>query len=62
MMHTCLNCKKTENDIPLVVLQYQGEQVFLCSQCLPILLHAPAKLKDTLANSEKIQPARHEKG
>lgn len=60
MNHTCLNCDRTENDVPLVTLQYKGEQVFLCSQCFPTLLHAPAKLAGKLAGAEKLQPAKHD--
>jgi hypothetical protein len=30
-MNTCLNCEKSEQEVPLITLQYRGEQVFLCS-------------------------------
>ena len=43
-MKTCLNCGKTEEQIPLVTLQYQGQTVYICSQCFPTLIHSPAKL------------------
>ncbi len=56
-MKTCLNCRKTEHEIPLVTLQYQGQQVYLCSQCFPILIHSPAKLAGKIKDADKIQPA-----
>ncbi len=59
-MHTCLNCNRTENEAPLVTLQYKGELVYLCSQCFPILLHAPLKLAGKLEGAEKLQPAKHD--
>jgi len=59
-MNTCLNCEKSEQEVPLITLQYRGEQVFLCSQCFPTLLHASAKLAGKLADAEKLQPVRHD--
>jgi len=55
-MNTCLNCQKSEHEIPLVTLQYQGKQVYICSQCFPTLIHSPAKLAGKIKDAEKIQP------
>jgi hypothetical protein len=46
--------------MPLINLQYQGENLFICSGCMPVLLHSPAKLAGKLADAEKIQPANHD--
>jgi hypothetical protein len=59
-MKTCLNCQKSEQEIPLVTLQYQGKEVYLCSQCFPTLIHSPAKLAGKIENAEKIQPGKHD--
>ncbi len=59
-MKTCLNCQKTEQEIPLVTLQYQGQQIYLCSQCFPTLLHSPAKLVGKLKGAEHFKPAHHD--
>jgi hypothetical protein len=59
-MKTCLNCQKSEEEIPLVTLQYQGKQVYICSQCFPTLIHSPAKLAGKIKDAEKIQPGSHE--
>jgi hypothetical protein len=59
-MKPCLNCNRTEQEIPLVTLQYQGKQVYICSQCFPTLIHSPAKLTGKLKDAEKIQPADHD--
>jgi len=58
-MKTCLNCNRSEQEIPLVTLQYQGQPVYICSQCFPMLIHSPAKLTGKLKDAEKIQPADH---
>ncbi len=59
-MKTCLNCQKSEREIPLVTLQYQGKQVYLCSQCFPTLIHSPAKLAGKIEGAEKIPSADHD--
>jgi len=59
-MKKCLNCKKTEREIPLVTLHYLGVQTYICSQCFPTLIHSPAKLAGKLKDAEKIQPTDHE--
>ncbi|HBG74628.1 MAG: hypothetical protein A2X25_11390 [Chloroflexi bacterium GWB2_49_20] len=59
-MHTCLNCNRSENEMPLINLQYKGEKLYICSGCMPVLLHSPAKLAGKLPDAEKIQPAHHD--
>lgn len=59
-MHTCINCDRSENEMPLITLHYKGEVIHLCSGCLPILLHSPAKLSGKLVDAEKIKPANHD--
>ena len=52
----CLNCDRPETVIPLVSLRYDGSQAWICSQCLPILIHKPGQLTGKLANADKITP------
>jgi hypothetical protein len=59
-MKSCLNCQKSEQEIPLVTLQFQGQEVYICSQCFPTLIHSPAKLSGKIKDAEKIQPANHD--
>jgi hypothetical protein len=44
----CLNCGKTENELPLVQLTYSGNQSWICPQCLPVLIHHIDQLKEKL--------------
>jgi hypothetical protein len=53
----CLNCKRPETVIPLVNLRYSGIQAWICSQCLPILIHNPQKLTGRLPGAENMDPA-----
>jgi hypothetical protein len=54
-----LNCARSENDMPLVVLRYRGRAAWICSQCLPLLIHHPQELIGKLEGAEKIEPAAH---
>ena len=59
-METCIKCKKNEGETPLLQMRFNSSQVFICAQCLPVLIHKPAELKDVLPGVEKIQPPKHE--
>jgi hypothetical protein len=59
-MKTCLNCQKSEQEIPLVTLQYMGQTIFICSQCFPTLIHSPAKLTGKIQDADKLPPAEHD--
>ncbi len=54
--HICLNCDRTEMEIPLVALRYAGNRAWICSQCLPLLIHRPHQLSGKLNNADKIAP------
>jgi hypothetical protein len=57
----CLNCEMSERDTPLLHLQYCGEELWICSQCLPTLIHAPQKLAGKIKNADQIKPAEKHK-
>jgi hypothetical protein len=57
----CLNCKQSEYKTPLLHLCYNGNEQWICSQCLPILIHAPHKLMGMIENAEQIKPSEHHK-
>ena len=44
----CLNCGKSEQEIPLLRLTFKGEPKYVCPQCLPILIHKPQQLVEKL--------------
>jgi hypothetical protein len=47
-MPACLNCGKPEQEYPLLKLTYQGRELHICPQCLPILIHKPYQLEDKI--------------
>jgi hypothetical protein len=56
----CLNCERPDTAAPLVALRYNGSQAWICSQCLPILIHQPQRLIGRMAGAENLAPAGHE--
>jgi len=56
----CVNCGSSEQEVPLVVLRYAGESQWICSGCLPVLIHRPEQLIGKLAGAENIRPTQHE--
>jgi hypothetical protein len=59
-MDKCVRCEKSDQEVPLLQMRFQGRSVFICPQCLPVLIHKPAELKDELPGVEKIKPPTHE--
>jgi hypothetical protein len=45
---TCLNCGTSEQERPLLTIKFQGQELFIRPQCLPILIHKPYQLVDKL--------------
>ena len=52
-LYHCLNCNQSEATMPLVALRYAKNQAWICTQCLPILIHQPQQLVGKLANADK---------
>jgi hypothetical protein len=55
----CLNCNRSENVIPLINLSYSGKPAYICSHCMPMLIHHPETLIGKIAGAENIPPAEH---
>lgn len=47
---TCLNCGTSELERPLITLKFQGQELYICPTCLPVLIHKPYELVDKLPN------------
>ena len=59
-MTTCLNCNASENEKPLMAMKFQGNEIYICPQCLPILIHKPANLAEKLPGAENFgKPAEN---
>jgi hypothetical protein len=57
--YVCVNCGKSEAQVPVLQWRFQGEAFTLCSSCLPILLHRPDTLVGRLKGAETIEPVQH---
>jgi hypothetical protein len=55
----CLNCNRTESQIPLITLTFKGEAKYICPQCLPVLIHKAQNLSDKLPGMDIVPPADH---
>jgi hypothetical protein len=60
MSAVCLSCDRSESDVPLLQLRFQGEEILICSQCLPVLIHKPEKLAGRMKGAEDIEPSPHD--
>jgi hypothetical protein len=52
----CLYCDRTSDQVPLINLHFKGNNVWICPQHLPILIHKPAQLADKLPGMEALEP------
>jgi hypothetical protein len=55
----CLVCQETSQEIPLLKLEYQEREYYICPQHFPILIHQPQKLVGLLPGAEKLQGHEH---
>jgi len=58
--YRCLNCGNSEMKAPLVAVRYAGEQIWICSPCMPVLIHKPEQMIGALKGADKIPPSPHE--
>ena len=51
---TCINCERTDVQIPLITLTFKGDAKYICAQCLPVLIHKTHTLAEKLPGIEII--------
>jgi hypothetical protein len=56
---TCLNCNRTDVQVPLIALTFKSDTKYICPQCLPVLIHKTQQLADKLPGVEIAPPADH---
>lgn len=44
----CFNCERSEAEVPIANWRYQGSNIWVCSQCLPLLIHKLDQVVDAL--------------
>ncbi len=55
-LQTCINCERPENVVPLVSLTFAKNATWICTQCLPTLIHDPNKLVGKFENMDTNNP------
>ncbi|MBI2331513.1 MAG: hypothetical protein HYU84_05005 [Chloroflexi bacterium] len=56
-MKACLNCDRSEEKTPLLMLTFKGKENFICAQCLPLLIHKTHLLAEQFPGIELSQSA-----
>lgn len=51
----CLVCKQDENSVPLVQLDFKGNNYFICPQHIPVLIHNPDQLKGMFPGADELK-------
>ena len=57
--NTCIVCGRNNDIVPLIRFQFKGNDLMICTQHLPVLIHDPSQLIDKLPGSENLAPAEH---
>lgn len=47
----CFNCNTSETDSPLISIRFAERPMWICPQCMPVLIHDTAKLADKLRST-----------
>lgn len=54
----CINCEREENVVPLVSITFAKNATWICTQCLPTLIHNPAQLQSKFETMEVENPVK----
>ncbi|MEN8192882.1 MAG: hypothetical protein ABFS12_08700 [Bacteroidota bacterium] len=54
----CISCNRDENIVPLVAITYSQTSTWICTQCLPTLIHDPQKLEDKFKDMSVDNPPK----
>lgn len=55
----CFVCEQSQEQIPLINILYRDQQMWICPQHLPMLIHKPQLLAGKLPGAEGMAPAEH---
>ena len=56
---TCVVCARTNEEVPLLALDYKDQKFWICPQDFPTLIHQPQLLVGKLPGVEKLSPHEH---
>ncbi len=50
----CVYCKRSSQEVPLLALRSQGQDLWICPEHLPILIHKPHLLAENLPGASNL--------
>jgi hypothetical protein len=50
----CIACERSSDEVPLLAVRHRGEDLWICSQHLPILIHKPEQLAQKLPGAQNL--------
>ena len=50
----CFNCQRSEAEIPVIAWRYQGQSLWVCSECMPMLIHKWPQVVGRLGQAETL--------
>ncbi|HMP75011.1 MAG TPA: hypothetical protein PKE12_01825 [Kiritimatiellia bacterium] len=53
----CLNCGNSEENFPLVSLRFRGKPLWVCTQCMPVVIHQPGRIAGKLPGAGQHEAA-----
>ena len=57
-LNKCINCEREENVIPLVSITFAQTPTWICTQCLPTLIHNPGQLQSKFESMKVDDPVK----
>ena len=55
----CVYCDRSSEEVPLISMTFKKQELKICPQHLPILIHDPAQLIGKLPGAEDLNAADH---
>ncbi len=55
----CVNCGRSVEQVPLILIVHRDGDAHICPQCLPTLIHEPHALSGKLSGVESLTPHEH---
>ena len=52
----CVYCERTNQEVPLVTLNYKDSTYYICSEHIPVLIHSPNQLEGLLPGADRLIP------
>ena len=57
-INNCISCEREEMVVPLVSITFAQNSSWICTQCLPTLIHNPGQLQEKFENMKVDNPVR----